>query len=265
METFNLTGHAGELAVYSWPNPRAQWITILSHGYGEHLGRYPKLAETLVDAGTTVIGADHLGHGKSAGERVLIENFEPVVDDVRLVLRHATEQQPGLPVVLLGHSLGGMIAARYAQRYPEDFTALVLSSPVLGSWHVLDLLEQDPIPDQPIDPSALSRDPEVGAAYQADPLVWHGPFKRPTLRAIEECLTTIDFDHPLGDELPCLWIHGDEDELVPLAETRAGTDRIRGLGFTEQIYPGGRHELFNETNAEQVRADVLAFLRRVLG
>lgn len=264
-QTFTVPGHAGELFVRHWVAPNARWITVLVHGYGEHTGRYERLAEALTEAGSTVIGGDHAGHGRSSGDRVLISDFEPVVDDVRTVLGRATEEQPGLPVVLLGHSLGGMIAARYAQRYPDDLAALVFSSPVLGTWSPVDLLEQDSIPDEPLDPSTLSRDPAVGAAYAEDPLVWHGPFKRDTLAAIEECLTTIDFDHPLGDELPALWIHGDDDELVPIAETRTGMDRIRGMAFEERIYPGARHELFNETNADEVVADVLEFLRRVVG
>ncbi|WP_031467399.1 alpha/beta fold hydrolase [Sciscionella sediminilitoris] len=265
MNSLALPGHAGTLAVRHWPNSSARFLVVLSHGYGEHLGRYGPLAEALCAAGAAVVGADHVGHGESEGERVLIEDFEPVVDDVRRVAQWAGTEYPGLPLVLLGHSLGGMIAARYAQRFPEDLTALVLSSPVLGTWQAVDQLEYDEIPDEPIDVSTLSRDPAVGQAYTQDPLVWHGPFKRATLEAIDRCLTTIDFDHPLGDALPCLWVHGDEDELVPIAETRTGMDRIRGLAFTERIYPGGRHELFNETNAEEVRADLIGFLTRLLG
>jgi alpha-beta hydrolase superfamily lysophospholipase len=161
--------------------------------------------------------------------------------------------------------MGGMIAARYAQRYPEELAALVLSGPVLGTWRVLDWLEHERIPEQPIDPSTLSRDPAVGAAYLADPLIWHGPFKRPTLEAIERCLDTINFDRPLGDQMRCLWLHGEDDELVPLADTRTGMDRIRGLGFEEIIYPGARHEIFNETNSDEVLTDLVSFVQRVLG
>lgn len=195
---------------------------------------------------------------------MLVEDFERAVDDQHLVLSRARESAGSLPTVLIGHSLGGMIAARYAQRYPSDLAALVLSGPVLGNWQALDQLEYDEIPDAPIDVAALSRDERVGAAYRADPLVWHGGFKRPTLEAIERCLHTIDFDHPLGDELPALWLHGEDDDLVPIADTRAGMDRIRGLGFEEIIYPGARHEVFNETNSEEVLADLTAFVRRVL-
>lgn len=263
--THPMEGHAGELVVHEWPNPDAHWIAVLVHGYGEHLGRYGAVAETLHAAGATVVGADHIGHGRSPGERVLITDFEPVVEDVRRVLTQAVDDQPGLPVVLIGHSMGGMIAARYGQRFADDLAALVLSGPVLGNWAALDLLQHPEIPDQPIDPATLSRDPLVGADYAADPLVWHGPFQRRTLEALEAMLNTINFDHPFDDRLPVLWLHGAEDALVPVAETRAGMDRLRGLNCEEILYEGARHEIFNETNADEVLTDVTAFVGRVLG
>ncbi len=260
-----MDGHCGVLAARTWRSTGARWLAVLCHGYGEHIGRYQHVADALVAAGAVVVGHDHLGHGRSAGERVLITDFEPVVDDLHAVLSAAQQQDPGLPAVLIGHSLGGMIAARYAQRHPQALAALVLSGPVLGTWQALDQLEQEQIPDVPVDPYTLSRDPRVGVEYLADPLVWHGPFKRPTLEAIGTILHTIDFDHPLGDGMRALWIHGEDDELVPLADTRTGMDRIRGLGFEEIIYPGARHEVFNEINSDAVLTDVTAFVRRVLG
>jgi alpha-beta hydrolase superfamily lysophospholipase len=261
---WTLTGHAGTLAGRTWANPDASWLAVLGHGYGEHIGRYQHVADALVAAGAVVFGHDHVGHGRSAGDRALIRDFEPVVDDEHLVLSIAREANPSLPTVLIGHSMGGMIAARHAQRYPADLTALVLSGPVLGTWQALDLMELDEIPNQPIDPATLSRDLSVGAAYVADPLVWHGPFARETLQALDECLRTINYDHPLGDDLPALWLHGEDDELVPMVDTRTGMDRIRGLRFEEIIYPGARHEVFNETNSAQVLADLTDFVHRTV-
>ena len=263
---WTLRGHTGELAARTWP-PRehAGWLAVLVHGYGEHIGRYQHVADSLADAGAVVVGHDHAGHGRSAGERVLIEDFELVVDDLRSVVVQGRADNPDLPLVLIGHSLGGMIAVRYAQRYPGDLAALVLSAPILGTWRGLDMLTHERIPDHPIDPGALSRDPAVGARYLADPLSWHGPFKRPTLLAIERCLDTINFDHPLGDLLPALWLHGEDDEFVPPADTRTGMDRVRGLNFDEVAYPGARHELFNETNSDEVLNDLISFVQQVLG
>lgn len=256
----NVTGHAGEIAVHTWPNLEARWLAVLVHGYGEHLGRYEHVAAALTAAGALVVGGDLAGHGGSDGPRALITDVDALAEDVRTVVRTVGTE---LPTVLIGHSLGGLIAARYAQLHGAELAALVLSAPVLGTWQGLDLLGGKDIPDTPIDPSTLSRDEEVGQAYSADPLVWHGGFKRQTLEALDRGLDAVSFGEPLGD-LPTLWLHGDADRLVPIADTRAGTDRIRGMGFTERVYPGARHEVFNETNRDEVLADVVAFVGRVL-
>jgi alpha-beta hydrolase superfamily lysophospholipase len=250
----------GVRAARTWPNPDGRYIALLCHGYGEHIGRYDGVADTLLRHGAIVYAADHVGHGNSAGERVLITDYERVVDDFHALDERARAEHPGLPVILIGHSMGGMIAARYAQRYGDTLTALVLSGPVLGRWDsVAALLDYDEIPDDPIDVSTLSRDLEIGATYAVDPLVWHGPFKRPTVEAILRCLRTINEGPRLGS-LPTVWMHGEVDELVPIDGTREGIERIRGERFTETIYPDARHEIFNETNKAEVLADVTAFV-----
>jgi alpha-beta hydrolase superfamily lysophospholipase len=208
-----------------------------------------------------VYAVDHVGHGKSAGERVLVPDFEDVVADLHELDRAARREHPGRPVVLLGHSMGGLIAARYAQRYGDTLHALVLSSPLIGSWTAASaLLALDEIPDVPLDITTLSRDPAVGETYAADPLVWHGPFKRTTLEAMDRGLAAIAAGTALGD-LPLLWIHGEDDQLVPIEGTRAGIERLRGPRFTERTYPQARHELFNELNADEVIGEVTAFIR----
>lgn len=243
----------------------ARYVALLAHGYGEHIGRYEHVAAALLAHGAAgVYGPDHMGHGKSAGERVLVEDYEEIVTDLHAVEEMARADHPDLPVVLIGHSMGGMIAARYAQRYGAGLAALVLSGPVLGRWTpVTSLLDHDEIPYVPIDVSTLSRDPEVGRVYADDPLVWHGPFKRTTIAALARCLETINAGGRLGS-LPTLWVHGEDDRLVPVPETRWGIERIRGDDLTEIIYPGARHEVFNETNRDQVLEDVTAFVDRAL-
>lgn len=261
---FTLNGHAGDLVGRSWSPAHAQWIAVLCHGYGEHVGRYEGAARTLNDAGAAVYGADHVGHGRSNGQRALIPDYEPVVTDLHRVVEHAREQHPGLPVVLIGHSMGGMIAARYTQRYGGGLAATVLSGPVLGSWHVVDdLLPLEEIPSTPIDPATLSRDAAVGEAYAADELVWHGDFKRPTLRGMHEAMATIDAAGSIGD-IPLLHLHGEDDQLVPPAPSLDGLQRLRGSATEVVTYPGARHEIFLETNRDQVLADVVAFVHRVL-
>ncbi|PAZ11536.1 lysophospholipase [Streptomyces sp. SA15] len=261
---FVLPGTQGPLTVREWPGERPRYVALVVHGYGEHIGRYEELAGVLVAHGAAVFGPDHMGHGKSTGERVLIEDFEDVVTDVHAVAERARAAHPGLPVVMVGHSMGGLIAARYAQRYGDCLAALVLSGPVIGAWELPGrLLALDEIPDTPISPASLSRDPEVGAAYATDPLVWHGPMKRPTVQAFARTLQTVSKGGDLG-RLALLWLHGDDDRLVPLAGSRVGIEEISGGVLTERIHAGARHEVFNETNKAEVFADVTRFLDGVL-
>jgi alpha-beta hydrolase superfamily lysophospholipase len=259
-----LAGTRGGITVREWPCERPRYVALLVHGYGEHIGRYEHVADVLTAHGAAVFGPDHMGHGKSAGERVLIEDFEDVVTDVHAVERLARKAHPGVPVVLIGHSMGGLIAARYAQRYGTGLAALVLSGPVIGTWELPGtLLAFTEVPDVPIDTDLLSRDPEVGSAYAADPLVWHGRFRRPTLEAFATALETVTKSGGIGP-LPLLWVHGDDDRIVPLPGTRTGIEDLRGTEWTERVYPGARHEVFNETNRDEVLADVTAFVDRSL-
>ncbi|MFP5369424.1 MAG: serine aminopeptidase domain-containing protein, partial [Actinomycetes bacterium] len=157
-----------------------------------------------------------------------------------------------------------LIAARYAQRYGDTLTALVLSGPLVGEWAAAaQLLALPELPDAPLDIGTLSRDPAVGERYAADPLVWHGPFKRPTLEAIERGLAAVLAGPSLGS-LPVLWAHGGDDELVPVAGTRSGIEHLAGAGVVARIYPQARHEIFNETNADEVLADVTGFIEEAV-
>ncbi|MEW1994219.1 lysophospholipase [Streptomyces coelicoflavus] len=259
-----LTGTRGRIAVREWPAADPRYVALLVHGYGEHSGRYDEVAGVLTGHGAAVYAPDHTGHGRSEGERVVVEDFEDVVTDVHAVAGLARAAHPGLPVVMVGHSMGGLIASRYAQRHPGELTALVLSGPVIGDWELpRRLLALEEIPDTPISPASLSRDPTVGAAYAADPLVWHGPMKRPTLEAFVRTLETVAKGGDVG-RLPLLWVHGDDDRLVPLPGSRVGVEPLSGGNLIERIYPGARHELFNETNRAEVFADVTRFLDGVL-
>ncbi|MEU5122036.1 alpha/beta hydrolase [Streptomyces asoensis] len=261
-----VTGTHGAIAVREWPCPRPRCLVLVVHGYGEHAGRYGELAAVLTGYGAAVFAPDHRGHGRSAGERVVIEDFEDVVTDVRTVARLARSVHPdsGLPLFVIGHSMGGLIAARYAQRYGDTLAGLVLSGPVIGDWELPGrLLAMEEIPDVPVAPAALSRDPAVGAAYAADGLVWHGPMKRPTLEAFARTLRTVADGGGIGS-LPVLWLHGDADRLVPLPGSRAGVERLAPDSTTVRIFPGARHEVFHETDRAEAFAEVTRFLDGVL-
>jgi acylglycerol lipase len=248
--------------VRRWAAHAPERIVVLVHGYAEHAGRYDPVADALVADGATVAAPDHVGHGRTGGERGLIPDFDEVVRDVRAVCERERAEQPGLPVVLVGHSMGGGIAARCAQEWGHELAALVLSGPVLSAWSSgRALLALDPIPETPLDPEALSRDPEVGRVYAADPLVYRGPFRRDMLLAWQRLLDALAEGRPLGS-LPTLWLHGADDPLVPLADTRTGIERLGLHSAEERVYPGARHEVFNEMNRDEVLADLVAFVRR---
>ncbi len=259
-------GSQGSIHAQSWIGSAApSRVAVLVHGYGEHIGRYDHVADALVAAGSAVYGMDHMGHGRSDGERAIVTDFDEVVADVDQVVDTAVEQHPGLPVVMIGHSMGGLIASRYAQTHGDRLAALVLSGPAIGRMELIDqLLGLDEIPDIPLDPAILSRDDAVGAAYAADPLVWHGPFKRPMLEAMSKASAQVDQAGSVGD-LPMLWVHGAEDQLVPIDGSRAGVEAIKGSNLRAIDYPGARHEIFNETNQTEVLADVTGFIAEVTG
>jgi alpha-beta hydrolase superfamily lysophospholipase len=252
--------------VHRWSAAEPRSIILIAHGYGEHAGRYAHVAQRLVDdLGAAVYAPDHRGHGRTDGATGLVEDGEALTTDLHDVADAARAEHPGLPMALIGHSMGGLIATRYAQRFGDELAALVLSGPAIGGNPAFEqLLAMDPIPDVPIDPAILSRDPAVGAAYATDELVYHGPFRRVTLEQLFAAIGRVAEGGRLGD-LPTLWIHGAEDQLIPLEVTRPVIDAIRGARLEEHIYEGARHEVFNETNREEVLDDVVAFLRGVLG
>jgi alpha-beta hydrolase superfamily lysophospholipase len=250
----------GRVRVRSWPADDPRRLVVLVHGYGEHIGRYEHVAQALVARGSTVVGPDHVGHGRSAGERALVDDFERVVDDLRAVVQDAHDE---LPVVMVGHSMGGLIATRYAQRHREDLAGLVLSSPALGLAPVVEgWLAAPEVPSEPIDVSTLSRDPSVGEAYAADPLVYHGAWKRPTLEALAAADRAIAENRGFGT-LPLLYIHGADDGLVPVELARPVVERLAGPNSELHVLEGARHEVFNELGKDATIAMVASFAERV--
>ena len=160
---------------------------------------------------------DHLGHGAvrgraRAGHRRRAPHRRP-----DLVVNLARAETPGLPTVMIGHSMGGLIATRTRRRTPASSTRSCSRARHRREPDIAALLELDPIPDVPIDPAVLSRDPAVGEAYVADPLVYNGPFRRETLPSCSP--VSRRSRKGTSASLPVLWIHGEEDALVPYGPT----------------------------------------------
>ncbi len=256
-------GTNGTIHTYRWQEGDPRYVAVIAHGIGEHARRYDHVADALVADGAVVYAPDHQGHGRSEGERALVADLEPFVTDLGTVIDRASDEH-GLPVVLIGHSLGGLIATRYAQQHSGTLAALVLSGPVIGGNPGFEaLLGMDPMPDVPLDPAALSRDPAVGEAYAADDLIYHGPIRRETLEGIFAAVEAVKTGPKL--ELPTLWLHGELDPLAPLDATRGAADLIRTDSWQDKVYPGAMHEIFNETNQDEVIGDVVTFIRTTLG
>jgi alpha-beta hydrolase superfamily lysophospholipase len=259
-----MKGARGALVVHRWRDGEPRYVALVAHGLGEHAGRYGHVATRLVADGARVYAPDHYGHGRSDGERAIVDDLATMVEDLHGVAERAAAENPGLPTVLVGHSMGAVVAARYAQLRGSELSALVLSGPPLGGNPAFEaLLEMDPIPEVPIDPAVLSRDPAVGQAYAEDPLVYHGPLTLTTLQGILAGVQAVAQGGTFG-ELPTLWLHGEEDALAPLEPARAAIEGVRGKRFESKVYPQARHEIFNETNRDEVLADVIAFVDRSL-
>ena len=270
MADIDIAGTRGKIVVRRWlPAPVGEEATapryavLLVHGYGEHSGRYEQVAAALTADGAAVYAPDLHGHGRSAGDRAVVDSVDQMASDLGRVADVAEREHDEIPLIILGHSLGGMISLRAVQNHNVRPAALILSAPFLGNPALMGLATQDPIPDVPLDPGALSRDPAVGAAYIADALVHHGPFHKKTLMEMGATVERIGAAGDLGD-LPTLWLHGDKDTLAPYDVAKKIVKRVKGNVFAEKKYPGAMHEILNETNKDEVLADVLAFISAIV-
>jgi alpha-beta hydrolase superfamily lysophospholipase len=159
--------------------------------------------------------------------------------------------------------MGGLIATRYAQRHREDLAGLVLTGPAVGLSPVFEgWLAAPELPSDPIDVATLSRDPAVGEAYAADPLVWRGGWKRPTVEAFVAADKAIAEGPGFGD-LPLLYIHGADDQLVPADLARPVIERLAGPNSELHVLDGARHEVLNEVDKEDTIGMVASFAERV--
>lgn len=257
------TGQIGEVVATRWDTPDPKAVVLIAHGFGEHIGRYAHVAEALNGIGAVVYGPDHAGHGRSEGERARADKVEEIVTDFQALREIAEGEHPGLPVAVIGHSLGGIVATRYVQRYGPQ-AALVLSDPIIGGNPGFSaLLGMDPLPEVPLDPAALSRDPKVGEAYAADDLIYHGPLQRESLQGLVDSVEKIKAGGTFGPT-PTLWLHGLADPLAPYDATAEVIEVVKGDHLEAKTYEGAMHEIFNETNKDEVIGDVTSFLTKTL-
>jgi alpha-beta hydrolase superfamily lysophospholipase len=257
-------GSEGSVFYRAWqPETPPHRIVVVVHGYAEHSARYQHVAEILSAAGSAVYAEDHLGHGRSEGERALITDFEHVVDDLASLADLATGEHPGLPLLFMGHSMGGLLASRYAQRHPERVAGLLLLGAVIGDWRwARETLAQPTMPDPPTDWSGMSRDPAAVREYSTDPLVYRDRYQRPLLEA--EVVALDRFNADIGRlTMPVLLLHGRDDPFVYYRTSLEAACRLPTGALVIRVFPGARHELVNETNRMEVLGEIVRFVTRV--
>jgi len=264
--TTELAGQVGSIHTRVWEPETAvtRGVVYFVHGYAEHGGRYEHVAEIFAERGFVVVAADHMGHGHSEGERALITDFGLVVDDLGTVASHVEQKSPGAPAVMFGHSMGGLITARFVQRWPNRLTGAVFLGAVLGDWEwAREVLALPELPEADSDPSGMSRDQAVCEDYANDPLVYHGLYKRPLLvaevQALDEFRAELD-----RITIPVAVFHGDADPFVPYGPTVDAVKAMASLDQRIKVYEGARHELVNETNKDEVIADLIRWIDGVV-
>lgn len=268
------SGYGGLPLYYqSWrPEKGPRAVLVIVHGFGEHSGRYMNVVNHLVPKGYAIYALDHRGHGRSPGPRGHINSWEEFREDVWAFVRKVSEAEPGLPLFLMGHSMGGLIVLEYALHYPEGLKGVIASGPALAQVgispvlmtlaRVLSRIWPRFAMSTGLDATSISRDPDVVAAYQADPLVHSIGTARLGTEMGRAMLWT--HEHAREWRLPLLILHGGADRLVPPEGSRRFFENVP-IADKERIeYEGGYHEPHNDTHRAQVLADLERWLERHL-
>ncbi len=268
------------IAAYRWdPAGEPTAIVQVTHGMGEHALRYGHLAATLTDLGYVVYAQDHRGHGRTAGSpealgRVGADGWTELVQDIGRLTAVARAAHPGLPVVLLGHSMGSFATQQLLLDHSGDVDAVALTGTA-----VLDLLEPALDLDQPLDLAMfnapfepartdydwLSRDEAQVDLYVEDPLCGFGLDGDAGKQMFVAARALADAERvgAMRSDLPVYVAVGEHDPVNgQLALSQALVDRYTaaGLDVTYRVWPGGRHEILNETNRDEVEADLTAWI-----
>ena len=254
----------------SWrPESTPRAVIVLSHGFNSHSGYYLWAAEQLLAAGLAVHAFDYRGRGKSDGERYYIESFSEYQSDLDLVVKLARSREPALPLFVLGHSAGGVIACNYvlghqpeiaglicesfAYRVPApDFALAVLKglSHLAPHAHVLNLPKKE-----------FSRDPKVTQALIDDPLLADEVQPTRTVAEMVRADERLKRDFPLF-KLPLLIIHGTRDTVTRPEGSQEFYDRAGSADKTLKLYDGYFHDPLNDIGKEAVMADIRAWLEK---
>ena len=263
-----------ELRTLHWPAAgRAQAPLLLVHGIAEHADRHAQVASSFALAGLETHAFDLRGFGGSAGRRAYVGRWSDYHDDIEDQLAAAREAARGLPVILYGHSMGGLIALGYVLAEPPRPAPdlLVLSAPAIAAvvprWKraLADVLGRVmPAVEIPnaLPAGGLSRDPRVEVAYRSDPLNVHRTTARLGMELLhEQARVRAALAHGGALSMPTYVLHGSDDRIVPLS---ASASLERRENVTRRVYPHLRHEMHNEPEAAAVIADTTMWIERSL-
>jgi alpha-beta hydrolase superfamily lysophospholipase len=264
-------GVGGVHIVYDvWtPDATPRGVVVLSHGYAEHARRYDHVAQRFGESGLVTYALDHRGHGRSGGKRVYLRDLSEYTGDFHTLVGIAAKDHPGLKRVVLGHSMGGGIVFAYGVEHPDDYTAMVLSGPAVDAQAAVSpvmvfvaktlgkIMPGLPVEQLPTD--AVSRDPEVVAAYNADPLVYHGKLPAGIARALLSVGETMP-QRAAALSAPLLVVHGEQDKLIPVDGSHHLLECVASEDAHLKVYPELYHEVFNEPERAVVLDDVASWI-----
>ena len=262
-------GAGAKLHVTHWlPEGRPKAVVLLAHGYAEHAGRYEYVAKRLTDAGYAIYAVDHWGHGASDGEGGYVPRFSAFLDGMAELLTLVEINHGDTPRLLLGHSMGGLIATLFLVERQQAFVAAALSGPAIlpaeppsrfTVWISRFLSRFFPrLGVLSLDSNGVSRDPQVVAAYQADPLVYGGKIGARLGKEFMDAMAVAQADAP-KIRLPILIQHGEADRLTAPAGSRYLFEHVSSKDKRLEIYPGLFHEIYNEPERDAVLGDLIAW------
>ncbi len=268
-----------DLLVRHWPADEAEaggawagepWASVLIvHGIAEHSGRYEHVGDQMAAAGLDAWAYDQRGAGGSGGRRGHVDHWSQFHDDLAERLAAMRVGAGHHPVVLYGHSMGGLVVAGYLLSDRPKPTVAVLTSPgfdsTIAAWRkttarVLGRIAPTLAVKNDFDGSILSRDPSVGAVYEADPARTRVTTTGFGAEGLAE-QARVRAGAPAGFGIPTLVLHGEDDRLVPV---EASAVLVGAPGVERRTYPGLRHELHNEPEGPQIIDEVIAWLRATL-
>jgi len=262
-------GAGAALHVTHWLPPRPpKAVVLLAHGFAEHAGRYAHVARRLTEAGYAVYAVDHWGHGKSDGTPGYVPRFSAFTDGLGELLTLVEVNHGGTPRLLLGHSMGGLIAALFLIERQDAFVAAALSGPAIlpaappsriTLWISRFLSRFFPrLGVLALDAEGVSRDPAVVAAYRADPLVYTGKIGARLGSEFMDAMAAAQAGAAMIT-LPILLQHGEADKLTAVEGSRYLFEHVSAADRTLKIYPGLFHEIYNEPERGEVLDDLIGW------